>query len=218
MEMHCFTPAEGLAQNIPQLRVWMIRLLRKHHEQDSNASSGINVFLPHLHPVFCLSAWRHHASMFLAFSHLQICRCASHFYFSLSYLLLHRQQQVTPGLFLTGIKIRGLVKLPPFSLNWSTRVCGYFQIPGLNLKVLLTLKEKSHELSNLYKNTGLIFPRDVKLWVCKLLWETANMKGALGPDGSAPEVFTGSLASGVSLGAWQVNSQGLLSTVLNSKV
>lgn len=77
-----------------------------------------------------------------------------------------------------------------------------------NLKVLLTLKEKSNELSNLYKNTSLIFPRDVKLWVRKLLWETANTNGALGPDGSAPEAFTGSLASGVNLGAWQVNSQG----------
>lgn len=123
---------------------------------------------------------------------------------------------MTPGLFLTGIKIRGLVKPPSSGLN-STRVCEYFQIPVLNLKVLLTLK-KNHDLSNLYKNTGSIFPGDVKLWVCRLLWETANMSRALGPDGSAPEAFTGSLASGVNLGAWQVNSLGLLSAVLNSKV
>lgn len=133
------------------------------------------------------------------------------------YLLFHGKQRMTPGPFLTGSKIRGLVKPPFFSLN-STRVCEYFQIPILNLKVLLTLKEKSHELSDLYKNTSLIFPRDVKLWACKLQWETANMNWALGPDGLAPEGFTGSLASGVNLGAWQVNSQGLLSTVLNSKV
>lgn len=43
---------------------------------------------------------------------------------------------MTPGLFLTGIKIRGLGKPPSFSRN-STGVCEYFQIPGLNLKVLL---------------------------------------------------------------------------------
>lgn len=190
----------------------MIRLLQKHHEQDISASSGINAFLPHLHPVFCLSAWSTSFPHFLTFR----------FVFPVStspwcYRLFHGEQQVTPGLFLTGIKIRGLVKPPSSSLN-STRVCEYFQIPVLNLKVVLTLKEKSHELSNLYKNTGLIFPRDVKLWVCKLLWETANMSRALGSDGSAPEAFTGSLASGVNLGAWQVNSLGLLSTVLNSKV
>lgn len=107
--------------------------------------------------------------------------------------LLFYGEQVTPGLFLTGIKIRGLFKPLSFSLD-STRVCEYFQIPDLNLKVLLTFKEKSHEFSNLYRNTSLIFPRDVKLWVCKLLWETANMNNALGPDGSPPEVFTGSLA------------------------
>lgn len=133
------------------------------------------------------------------------------------YLLFHGKQRMTPGPFLTGSKIRGLVKPPFFSLN-RTRVCEYFQIPILNLKVLLTLKEESHELSDLYKNTSLIFPRDVKLWACKLQWETANMNWALGPDGLAPEGFTGSLASGVNLGAWQVNSQGLPSTVLNSKV
>jgi len=50
--MHCLTPAEDLAQNIPQLRIWIIRLTRKHCEQDINAN-----FLPHLPPIFRLFAW-----------------------------------------------------------------------------------------------------------------------------------------------------------------
>lgn len=199
--MHCFTPDEGLVQNIPQLRIWMIRLMKTPWARRKcliwdkclPASSTSSVLL------VCL---RHQC-----FLHFLTFRFVGVLPVSISpwcYLLFHGEQ-VTRGIFLTGIKIRGLGKPPSFSLN-STRVGEYFQIPGLNLKVLLTLKEKSHELSNLYKNTSLIFPRDVKLWVCKLLWETANMNGALGPDGSAPEAFTGSLASGVTLGAWQVNS------------
>lgn len=73
----------------------MIRLLQKHHEQDINASSGINAFLPRLHLVFHLE---HQCFLhFLTFRFLGVLPVSTSPW---CYLLFHGEQQVTPGLFL----------------------------------------------------------------------------------------------------------------------